>query len=100
MDLSARQACLLWSQLEQAYYGDNSYGGNTAELYAYKFGVDRPENSPEVEMEQAGKLYSLLVLFASQRRCQIWVDGRRLGFWALKRPFVHRVHVRVERKGE
>lgn len=30
------QALSIWSELEQAYYGDNAYGGDTAEIYAYR----------------------------------------------------------------
>ena len=36
-NLSPVQACLIWSDLEQAYYGDAAYGGDVAEIYAYKF---------------------------------------------------------------
>ena len=36
-NLSMVQALEIWSDLESAYYGENSFGGDTAELYAYRF---------------------------------------------------------------
>lgn len=101
MDLSPRQACLLWSELEQAYYGENRFGGDTAELYAYRFvcGTLWLPDGPRADavLEATQNLYGLLVLFAQERECGIWVNGRLLGPWAAKEPFVHRVHVRVKR---
>jgi len=35
-DISMTSALDLWSQLERAYHGTNSYGGDEAEIYAYQ----------------------------------------------------------------
>jgi hypothetical protein len=34
--LSIQQELLVWSELTAAYYGENKYGGDTAEIYAYR----------------------------------------------------------------
>ena len=40
--LSMSQALGLWSDLEQAYHGTNSYGGDEAELYLYRLMPNTP----------------------------------------------------------
>jgi hypothetical protein len=106
MDLSARQACGLWSELEQAYFQQNLYGGDTAELYAYRFSVgelggacERP-GAAEDALLAARRLYGLLQLFQEVRRCRLWVSEKAFGSWVIKYPFIHRVHVKVVPKGQ
>ena len=106
-----KQALGVWSELEQAYYNDSSWGGDTAEIYIYRLMPYRPGcyktvedalNSPilgediKEEYRQANRdLHDLLVFFAQQRDVTITVDDRELGKWLKKDFNTHRVHVKV-----
>lgn len=100
------QALHLWSELEASYYGKNKFGGDTAELYAHRFGEFTPlayqPTSPLIKewqteqfLKSANNLFELLTEFATHRDCEIKVNGRNLGLWLKKEPFAHRVHVQV-----
>lgn len=107
------QALGLWSELEAAYYGKNSYGGDTAEIYLYRLMPNDPsaeeahrrKNEPshtifgQARREQvtnANKaLHSLLKHFARTREARIEVNGKELGDWLKAADFDHRVHVKV-----
>ena len=107
MYISAAQAIDVWSELETAYRGENHYGGDTAEIYAYTLMPYSPSYARDrhsalfiqehVQMERRASeaLYELLVLFAEKRECRIEVEGHELGPWLRKTPFSHRCHVRV-----
>lgn len=107
-DISMIQALDVWSELEQAYYGDASYGSDTAEIYAYKLQRFNPkfmhdgnwrEEAVITEGFAAAKaLYGLLDRFCEVRNCEAEIDGFPLGSWFLERPFVHRCHVKIVRK--
>lgn len=108
----------LWSELDEALAGKNGFGGDTAELYAYRFGRENPRVSGvlrdlahdvavhEHGIEAAEKLFDLLKLFESLREARCFVGathvgpGRRVGDWLAKEPFVHRAHVRVKPVGQ
>lgn len=104
--ISMLQALTVWSELWQAYYVKNGYGGDTAEIYAYTLQprcpiMEQPLDSlPEVGIElglQAAKsLYAILCLFREKHDCSIEVNGKVLGEWFADTPFVHRCHVKVE----
>lgn len=105
----------LWSELDDAYRGFNGFGGNTAQLYAFRFTRQSPlaESARELkrgqqelppiyaealqseEREAAHALYDLLDRFSNERECRIEVDGREFGEWLLETPFGHRARVRV-----
>lgn len=51
-NVSMIQALSVWSELEQAYYGDNGFGGDTAEIYAYRLA----RQTPHVTSEQSTSL--------------------------------------------
>jgi hypothetical protein len=108
--LSQYQLVRLWSQLEQAYYGDNGYGSDTAEIYAYTLHEHSPslmhqdateggllyENQQEMYKNAEESLVSVLKWFEKQRNCNILVNGLSISEW--KRTignFSHRVHVQV-----
>ena len=100
IDLTMRQALEIWSELEQAYFGKNGYGGDTAEIYAYRVQTRSPlgEAGNGVAMReralQAGEnLISLIRIFMNMRDCEILVDGH--GPELLRGGFDHRVHVKV-----
>jgi hypothetical protein len=112
--LSTKQALSIWSELEQAYYDDNSWGGDLAEIYIYRLLPYRPGNyktiedalnSPilggdiKAEYQQANQdLYDLLVHFAQQRNVIITVNDQKLKKWLKSGYFTHRVHVKVIHK--
>lgn len=104
--LSQFQLIRLWSELEQAYYGDNKYGGNTAEIYAYTVMEYSPalcmargtfeSHKQEAYRQAAETLFDVLQLFRDQRDCSILVDGQPFTDWIGDDPiFDHRVHVKV-----
>ncbi len=104
LHLSQAQLIRLWSELEQAYYGDNRYGGDTAEIYAYTVMEHSPifahadgfEQRKQEHYHQAAKtLYEVLTLFETMRECQVYINDMRLGEWLCRDTFDHRVHVRI-----
>ena len=116
-NLSMAQALSLWSELERAYYDRNGFGGDTAELYAYRFvpyspaAAKAPQGSDgllaDAARDQArqarGSLIRLLDHFKETHQdIEIFVDGMRLMVWRRKTApeFHHRVHVRIEHANE
>lgn len=111
-NLSVVQALSVWSELERAYYGDNNWGGDTAELYIYRFMPFEPtvaRAKPDVT-EQSGfigdmareafdraneSLHNLLLHFSKVREADIEINGKELGEWLKTARFQHRVHVKV-----
>ena len=113
VDLTMRQALSVWSDLESAYYGQNGYGGNTAEIYAYRLQQRDPtaelglrEKVPSTfteaatqkqAMQAADNLIELISIFLEDTTdCEITIDGKAWRF-ALNGGLVHRCHVKVER---
>jgi len=107
MDITMRQALGVWSELESAYNGTNGYGGNTAEIYAYRLQQRDPtaelQNhnnlSEAARKEQAGKaadnLKELIAFFLETHDdCTLTIDGEH---WqeAFRDGFYHRCHVRI-----
>lgn len=103
----------LWSELEQCYYGDNGYGGHTAEIYAYRLMQHSPlldamwqssavrEAHAEAEQNARNALVELCRLFEKQRDVEIYIDGwANVAEWAQNTHFDHHAHVRVVRKRE
>lgn len=112
-NLSMIQALGIWSELEQAYYGDNGYGSETAEIYVYRAmpysptahsRCSNPESSlakeatTEVVKNANMSLYNLFKMFAKLRHCVITVEGRPLGKWVITSENGHRWHVHVKSK--
>lgn len=107
LDIPMTKALDLWSQLERAYHGTNSYGGDEAEIYAYQLlsrdplaengsGPMGQEAREQAALRAAQSLHGLLSYFAETREANIRIDGRRLGQWMLKTPLEHRCHVKVK----
>lgn len=109
-NISMSQALALWSQLEQAYYNDNSFGGDTAEVYLYAVTPYCPAVASNAKgggiigeivddhFRKANEsLYAILAKFAHDRETTITVNGRELGEWLQTANFQHRVHVQVIR---
>ncbi len=109
--LSMSQALGVWSDLCDAYHG-KGWGGDTAEIYMYRFMSDSPTVNISREpgkplsgmaAEAHGQrvadaneaLWALLAHFAEERDCRLEVEGRPFGVWVATSNFDHRVHVRV-----
>jgi hypothetical protein len=113
--LSMIQALSLWTDLESAYHNKNSYGGDTAEIYMYRFMSRCPSaesarsrrETPSIltgiiaeslqdQVRDANEaMCSLLQHFAKTREVHIEVNGKKLGDWLKTADFDHRVHVKV-----
>ena len=92
-NISMVQALDIWSELWKAYYGDNGYGGNEAEIYLYRVSPESPSKDPEVGKDAARSLYHLLVKFRDEMECEIIVDNKPLLLGNI--PTIHRCHVRI-----
>ena len=106
--ISINQALDLWSELEQAYYDNNGFGGNVAEIYAYRLmpysplyvkgsqqGVIWSDEAERVEGNVMDSLYELLKMFKDKRGCKIYVDGKLFGKWIKSQRNLHRWHITV-----
>lgn len=107
--LSMEQALSIWSELEQAYYGDNSYGHDTAEIYIHRLLTGAPRNPDHMDLtgivgemtresyDNANcALHDLLQMFkVSRSKVKVEIEGRELGEWLKTARFCHRVHVKV-----
>ena len=106
----------LWGELVEAYHGKNGFGGDTAELYSYRFQRMNPrlhasvmeEGSAKDEAEwkhyfEAGRaLLSLVQQFCMDSQCSATIDGIEAEKWAEKiacddHRFNHRAHVKILR---
>lgn len=107
--LSILQALSIWSDLEQAYHGTNSYG-DEAEIYLYRLMSNKPMETQINLIDKPGfagdivreaydaanqALYSILSHFSKQREAVITVEGQPLGPWLITARYIHRVHVKV-----
>lgn len=112
INLSMVQALDLWTDLEAALRGENGYGGDVAEIYAYRCGTRSPAaivlpNSEIGAKEKradclraAASLVALCKHFEEKRDALIRIQrvGRKemwIGAWPRGELFDHRVHLRV-----
>jgi hypothetical protein len=111
LNITMMQALELWTQLENARHGVNSYGGHTAEIYIYTVLPYTPalqdknqslegtgfsaERLREVYDQANESLYQLLTLFSNRHKVPIEVEDEPLGPWLKTARYVHRVHVHV-----
>lgn len=102
---STEQALRVWSELWQAYYGENSFGGDTVEIYAYTLRPDNPCQYREgfndaktvIGIRTARDLIELLQFFQDETHCRIDVNGTPLAGYMCAQIFDHRWHVKVVR---
>lgn len=104
----------LWGELIEAEHGLHMFGGDTAEIYAYRFGQQSPvaehgassgllESLRTMRAARAGRaLVELCELFADWRECILRIDGLRVEDWRdqFVCGFDHRVQVQVSRRPE
>jgi len=111
--LSIIQVLDIWVELEKALQDENSYGGDTAEIYLYRLmgpglandvrSLDSPmfREDAETNFDNANHaMYDLFALFAAMRGANIEVEGKELGKWLKKARFTHRVHVKVTHRDD
>lgn len=85
LEVSPLELMKLWGELVEAYHGVNGFGGDTAELYAYRFlpyvsSAESAEN--ENYFKARHKLNALLEMFCVAYRCSVLVDGRHPSHYA------------------
>lgn len=116
VNITVKQALNFCMSMDDAFYNHNSYGGDTAEVYAYSLMPNEPlyancvrnDTIPESDIlrdafmevvhDCAEALYELLTYYAKIRECRITVDERPLGPWLKKEWQLHRWHIKVVRK--
>lgn len=114
LNLSMAQALSVWSDLLEAEFGRNRFGGDTAEIYAYRLqpcspsaeqpvGVLGQEACRDQGLIASRNLYEILSHFRDVREVEVFVgcgrtdDGRPLGDWMLGEVFQHRTQIRVRK---
>lgn len=116
LNLTIAQALSVWTDLVEAEFGKNGFGGDTAEIYAYRLQPCNPSSEgpgqgrlfEDARREQgliaSRNLYELLTHFRDSRGVDVFVgcgrfdDGKPLGEWLIEEPFNWRTQVRVRRK--
>jgi hypothetical protein len=105
-NVSMNQALQLWSELIDAYYEKNNYGGNVAEIYAYSLMPYVPtyaqnkkfdEWAEDIEIRTSKTLYNFLKKFKEDYNCKIFIEYNEFGDWLLNERFSHRVHIKIEK---
>ncbi len=115
LDIPIRELLAIWSELDDCLHGKNGYGGNDAQIYAYRLtrynptihshggfpkGTDSRAKA-EIESHQAAvdSLLDILSLFAEMRQCSIIIDGEPMSGWHRKNwDFSHRATIGVRAK--
>ncbi len=101
-NISMNQALSVWSDLWQAYYGKHGYGGDTAEIYAYRLmpympGIERiDDRKREAFRRVAISLRDIVWKFANDNDVLCSIDGESADDWLIHNPyFDYRCHVKI-----
>lgn len=110
MDISIRQACGIWGELMNCYYGRNGFGTHTAEIYAYRLMpfdprlLTKKEKDLQDILRAAKALVDLMDMFCEEydTEFKVEVSGNDLKdrhLWLIQHGagFDHRVHVTCTR---
>jgi hypothetical protein len=100
------QLLWIWGELVESYHGINGFGGNTAEIYAYRLQGYSPMAHTHKNQRQiadkanqaASAIVALCEEFQRAHECTILLDGQGLNAWLTTHrhgEFDHRVHVQV-----
>lgn len=110
--MSMPQALELWSELEQCYYNDNGYGGDTCEIYIYRV----CPRSPSIEMlgdaafeseiygddtrryyyAACQSIFQICYYYQYHRNCKVeLLEGELIDLKT--KLFDHRIHLKVVR---
>ena len=111
MNISIDQALNIWYELELAFQGKNSFGGDMAEIYCYTLMPHSPAyaRNPQSEMfaDTMEKLYrdaknslcGVINKFIEKHKCLITIDGTYFTEWEEGNyDFSHRCHVKIEKE--
>jgi len=119
-NLSMTQVLEIWDELRDCLEGSNGYGGDTAEIYAYrltKHHIPRPLGAEgygdDVEDQIAASLTNLLRHFCLQHNCTAEIECSGVPHYSQVRimprprnqggsvpPFSHRAHIKIVRKDQ
>jgi hypothetical protein len=107
--ISINELLKLWGELVECYYGVHGYGGDKAEIYAYRLQQYSPrahihrdqQAQQECANMAAGALVALCQSFEAEYNCRIEIDDMSLNSWlAMSQiggaPFNHRAYIVVE----
>lgn len=109
-NLSQNQLLELWGELARAYYGDNYFGRDTAEIYSRSFNPYDPILVSKGHIDTTSSFWgdyakscktaynsfiALLKKFEKNFECIIELDGHRLKKLPKKNEFRTRYHVKV-----
>lgn len=110
LELPAIELMFLWSELVECWHGVNGFGGDTAEIYAYRFYRYSPaldgakmsdwkERNSERRANACEGLCELVRIFCQRYNCKATIDGDGLELWKVRNllHFDYRAHVRIER---
>ena len=114
IEVSVIELLKLWGELIEAYHGVNGFGGNVAEIYAYRFQRYSPlaHTQPVYEMGQeelhvinlkaGNSLVALVEEFCNQYECKAMIDKIEPETWCRRLnsgliEFNHRAHVNVRK---
>ncbi len=109
-NISINQALSIWGDLWQAYFGKNGYGGDTAEIYAYRLMPNEPclfgvgdyfkERQAEVYRNAAYSLRDIVWKFCQDNDVLCLMDGENCDDWVRHTIFDHRCHIKVIHKAD
>lgn len=107
IELDMLSAMEIWGELVEAYHNLNGFGGNTAEIYAYRLQRFEPQaieaiggvkkHRDKLNQKTANQLAALIEEFARQWECKILIDDQTPEAWLrqIQDGFNHRAHVKV-----
>lgn len=108
-NVSLKQFLDVWVELEKALHGENSFGGDTAEIYAYRLMPHSPsfahanptgmvlETKQEIQREAAEALAAIAKEFEQRYSVEILIDEETVDDWVEfhAESFGHRCLVQV-----
>jgi hypothetical protein len=118
INVSLLELLKIWGELVECYHGLNDFGGDTVELYAYRFQPYSPlghseakqlvdsslklDTLAEIERRGAVSLFNIVRELCKQFECSAEIDGIPSNDWMWeiqdrKRVFDHRAHVSIIR---
>lgn len=105
INLSINQLLDVWNELVRAYYGENAYGGNVAEIYAFRLMPSSPlaeQGDYGAQSDRAARaaesLAAVMRKFSEYFDCAVYLEGYRQDE-TIASIFLRdgRVHVKVVR---
>jgi len=108
------EAMKIWGEIVECLHNKNRYGGNIAEIYAYRLEpfiarararLDEMSEKEEIEFthEAAMNLGNILETFIEVYECKIFVEEQKFSTWfnnikKRKNTYYHRYHIKVKKE--